>query len=628
MYAFCFTQPRLLGMDPHASFASRDELWHLQNEMKSVFTTQADHSDRLVRLERRLDEDTRMKSVWGASSPFPSVLSGTPQQGRRRQIFRDWFSNYLGSDTGYNPAAEAFKSFDQEQNSNLLSSLHIDNEEEPRRGASRANSVRFDETALQGHFGHTSRSSSEFFPVRTGSGLGSLPMVERSSSHKSEGRQSSTGQSAHSTRLNSLALNPRSPALENQVDVGPPPGLFLLGPLPCIIRCWLDENFSNDTLLYAAVCTGSYTSMISTRLAHKYGIIKQRTGQEQSRVTLQVFLPEATVQQTSPRPLNLIPQVPSLSIDFEVFDLPDSINSLQVIIGSDILRSKSAELSFSQDRLVIFDDERNKLAVPLVRPENSSTFQILRTVPTVIPQASTEVRGQGVPSSSLNNSSSGIEARKLKQSASQQEVLPTAAQRAEGQGTGTAPDNNTAKLAIATAPRNGQTVSQGNITDPDSPVPKRYDDTQSNQSSNGAGSGTPTREAQASTWGLWRRDSNQPPSSDSTFSSVASSSTYQRPGRGKGMKVLKPARSVTSRSISTTPTSSNPDQTSSRWQDAPLRTSGFNAVESQEIKTLDSPRRSFSSDTRVSFSSVGGKARTANPVGGASAFGWLNSGQK
>ena len=69
-------------MDTQFSFSPRDELWRLQNDMKSVFAVQAEHSDRLLRLERRNDEDMRMKSVWGSSSPFPGVLSGTPQQGQ------------------------------------------------------------------------------------------------------------------------------------------------------------------------------------------------------------------------------------------------------------------------------------------------------------------------------------------------------------------------------------------------------------------------------------------------------------------------------------------------------------------------------------------------------------------
>ena len=531
------------------------------------------------------------------------------------------------SDPGYNPAAEAFKSFDQEQSTNLLGSLHIDTDDEPRRGASRANSVRFDETALQGHFGHTSRSSSEFFPVRTGSGLGSLPMVERSSSHKSEGRQSSAGHSAHSTRLNSLAFDPRSPALDNPGGIGPPPGLLLLGPLPSIIRCWLDESFSNDALLYAAVCTGSCTSMISSRLAHRFGLVKQRSDRERGKVTLQVYLPEATIQQAPPRPLNLIPQVPSVSIDFEVFYLSDDVNCIQVTIGSDVLRSKSAELSFSQDKMMIFDDERNKLAIPLVRPENSSSFQMLRTVPMPTLQTSTENLNQGV----MEYSSLGSATKTLEQSEARPEPLLAKERQAGEQDNKTTPGDKATRLSLATATGSGQTAAREDPVSSDSSMVQRHDDTQTKEPSNGANLGTPVKEGQTGMWGSWRRDSNQPVPSDSTFSSVASGSSYQRPGRGKGMKVLKPARSTggTIRSVSTTPNSSNPEQMLPRWQDPPVRTTGPTALESLEGKTPDSPRRSCSGEPRASFSSVsGGKSRPANPVGGASAFGWLNSAQK
>lgn len=70
-------------MDPQsASFTPtpRDDVWRWQTEMMRVQQVQADHSERLLRLERRQEEDSKMKSVWGTSSPFPSVLGGTPQQ--------------------------------------------------------------------------------------------------------------------------------------------------------------------------------------------------------------------------------------------------------------------------------------------------------------------------------------------------------------------------------------------------------------------------------------------------------------------------------------------------------------------------------------------------------------------
>lgn len=60
---------------------SSTDSWRLQTDVTRISQIQAEHADRIARLERRQDEDARVKSVWGNSSPFPSVLSGTPQQG-------------------------------------------------------------------------------------------------------------------------------------------------------------------------------------------------------------------------------------------------------------------------------------------------------------------------------------------------------------------------------------------------------------------------------------------------------------------------------------------------------------------------------------------------------------------
>jgi len=69
------------GMDPQSvAFQPQGDVWRIQNELSRVQAVQADHSDRLARLERKHDDDSRMKSVWGGASPFPSVLGGTPQQ--------------------------------------------------------------------------------------------------------------------------------------------------------------------------------------------------------------------------------------------------------------------------------------------------------------------------------------------------------------------------------------------------------------------------------------------------------------------------------------------------------------------------------------------------------------------
>merc|ERR1711881_335517 len=101
-------------MDPQsAAFTPQNDYWRL--EMLKAQHTQAEHAERLARLERRQEDDARMKSVWGTSSPFPGVLSGTPQQAPLHQ-----------------PPNDAFSGFDD--HASLIGSLHLDADEEPRRG--------------------------------------------------------------------------------------------------------------------------------------------------------------------------------------------------------------------------------------------------------------------------------------------------------------------------------------------------------------------------------------------------------------------------------------------------------------------------------------------------------------
>lgn len=67
-------------MDPQY-MVTREELYHVQMDVKHVQAVQVNHADRLLRLEKRQADDAALKSVWGAGSPFPSVLGGTPQHG-------------------------------------------------------------------------------------------------------------------------------------------------------------------------------------------------------------------------------------------------------------------------------------------------------------------------------------------------------------------------------------------------------------------------------------------------------------------------------------------------------------------------------------------------------------------
>jgi hypothetical protein len=60
---------------------NREDLYHIQMDVKHVQAVQINQGERLLRLEKRQADDAALKSVWGNGSPFPSVLSGTPQQG-------------------------------------------------------------------------------------------------------------------------------------------------------------------------------------------------------------------------------------------------------------------------------------------------------------------------------------------------------------------------------------------------------------------------------------------------------------------------------------------------------------------------------------------------------------------
>ena len=64
-------------MDAQYPFASRDDIWRVFQELKDIQSAQLEQADRLARLERRRDEDARLRSVWGPLSPFPTSVGMT-----------------------------------------------------------------------------------------------------------------------------------------------------------------------------------------------------------------------------------------------------------------------------------------------------------------------------------------------------------------------------------------------------------------------------------------------------------------------------------------------------------------------------------------------------------------------
>lgn len=447
------------------------------------------------------------------------------------------------------------------------SAVGIDSEEEPRRGASRANSVRFDESANHGYYGQASRSSTEL-PLRTSSGMGSHPLTERSLSHRSDGRQSSSGFSHHSAHTNSLGLDTASRLMGSSFSnspLNPPPGLFLLGPVPCIIRCWLTENFSNESLLYAAVCSGSYVSSLGTSVIAKLGLGELVTQDgDRPYIKIPLYLPEASVHQSSSRCASPEPQLPTLKIRFLVRETSPADDSIQIILGSDVLRAHNADILFSQDKINMVDDERNRISIPLVRPERDSAFRLLCTVPDATRpdfHSAPHVNGHG-PAGVIGQSP-------------QDRQQSTSAPASTRVSIGDADDAHKPRLQESGGAPTGASTPSTTATATDTNT-------------------SPAKPEATGVWGSWRRESR---------SSTATSTSTNR----SRMTVLRPAKPATRASSSTsTPTSATADH---------AETTGH-----AETTHLSQPGARFSSDGNQS-----GKISAPNPIGGASAFGWLNS---
>ena len=473
--------------------------------------------------------------------------------------------------------------------------------------------MRFDESAIHGHFGQSSRSANEYLPSRTGSAFGSHPLGERSLSHKSDGRQSST----HSGRASSIGNDSRplsataAPFNSLALTSGPPAGLFILGPVPSIIRCWLDTTFSNDSLLYAAVCTGSYKSTIHEKLLRKLGFQDKITSNREGHqiIKLPVYLPEATIQQSSSRSASPAPQLPTLTTDFVVQQASSANDTIDIILGCDVLRFRNADIHFSLDRLTILDDERNKVSVPLVRPENAGLFQDLQTTATPVQasQSSLPSHLQGVAESENDVK----EGQSIDKNAIPADGVPSAGPQTQGFSS---PVLSASTIEEVKEEGSKPTSFAASFMKVDGEL-EEFETT-----TNGRTPDTSAKSDTGGIWGSWRRDSGGSNRADSSFAGAASVSGYQRASRGRGMKVLKPARLNTSR------TPSLPQPTGF---DAMPPRNGDNSKLGASRRENQSPtgndRRSPSMESKPPLTS---KPSSSNPVGGASAFGWLNSGQK
>lgn len=617
-------------MDPQFT-VSREDLYHVQMDVKHVQAVQVNHADRILRLEKRQADDAALKSVWGAGSPFPSVLGGTPQQGwfTIRSFILYQQTNHCVAGPVPNASVDVFDDFDDEQSQNLLGNLQLEADEEPvRRGASRANSVRFDVSALQGSSWAGSRISGDFGPVRPHSGFGSHPMTERTLSHRSDGRHSSAGHSIHSGRASSLGLDTNF-MIGGQDDDSPldtpdpPPGLFILGSVPSIIRCWLTTSFSHNALLYAAVCTGSQKSVLDYSLAKDLGLADQiqRSPTGRHSIRLPVYLPEAVITQPSSRSNSPAPQLPALTVEFEINGLNSqrSKKGIRVFLGSDALRAHNADILFSQNLMTLYGDDRNKLSVPFVRPEDETLFmnlctanmppernELKATAPSFTP---TEPKTASETNTEKVSPSTNVVEKSVKIRSPDEEIEhtnePTVKLESHIR-------ERASSIKSSSATTNGNSSDSERIPEPD---PSEMPSTDSK------------RDVTTKIWGSWRNGSTGAAENEST-------SGYQRAirGGGRGMKVLKP--SSISKPISNGPTPSNRSMSTttrtgtSYEPPLPSRVSGETKRRSQteNVPLRWETQRKGSEDQKIP-KMIATVPRSSNPIGGASAFAWMNSGK-
>ena len=482
-----------------------------------------------------------------------------------------------------------------------MSSLTLDSVDDGRRGAaSRANSVRFDESA-NNHYNSSSRQSMDL-PTRTGSGLGAHPLSERSLSHRSDGRPTIT---PFSQRTNSFGLE-QSKLLSSinnspRVSGNPPPGFSFLGPCPAILRCWLTESFSQNSLLYAAICTGSMESSISASLVEHLQVSEQVFEENGLRkIRLPVYFTEARVHQTVSRSSSPLGQVPSLLGKFYVVETSPQDVTIQVILGSDILRSHNADVLFSQERLHLLDEDRNQLIVPLVRPESEDIYRSLTTT-------SSQKRAVAMTeddSAPVTSPQSPVG------------VIGRPGRLVTDQSPGSPPTTSSGSVMTSAAPsdmgdsRKGDPIEVAPRTSLDLGQPRTLDDTKSVTGSEQSFATTPMTKQSSGVWSnSWRSASATGTSEKGAPTTTPSS--YARAGSGtnsssRSMKILRPSAK----------TMSNVSRTVSSSGGPPLATI---ALASDNRQAADEERKNGGTPESKTTGSK------PNPVGSGSAFGWLNS---
>lgn len=508
-----------------------------------------------------------------------------------------------------------------EHGEQLLGSLHLGPaEEEPvRRGAaSRANSVRFDESALHGSgwSGAQSNRHSGDFSSRPASGL----FMERTLSHKSDGRHSSAGHSVHSHhsvasgRASSVGLDTAGDDDASSFGIPEPPiSLFVLGSVPSIIRCWLTTNFAHRTLIYADVCSGSQRSTIYHSLLEELDLLDEIEKDVDGvyRARLPVYFAEAVVSRRGRSSEGSEGLVPSMSVAFEIIGpgqpAPTGEHKpIRVFIGSDALRAHCADILFSRNTMVLYGNDRDRLRVPFVRPEDDEVFRHISTTnvapekqklnATAAPFVLTgkpENNGQETPSHPQGTADEDVEVQE-----------PTSPTTVHTRGR-----------------RRGSTRSRRSTNENKQPRDSSHGGALSGKE-DATGSESSRRESSAGIWGSWRHG----PSGGNEKDTAPISGYQPAPSRGaRGMKTLKSAKSSSSAKTGVSYETPLPSRSEGRRKSqVSIGGESVNGSNKKDVKrSVSATSEARSHASARDKSAAPSSSRGANPVGVASAFSWM-----
>ena len=408
---------------------------------------------------------------------------------------------------------------------------------------------------------------------------------------------------------------------DSSLDIpGPPASFYVLGTVPSIARCWLTTQYAHATLLYADICSGAQKSTV------EYSLIKeleldgevQRDVDGTYRVRLNVYFAEAVVIQHSNRSSSPERSVPSMTVYFEVVGVEGQVNAnekpgLRIFIGSDALRAHSADIFFSKNTMVLYGNDRSRIRVPFVRPEDDTTFRHITTSSTIPEKPK------------LNANAAPFILGSHPPESQQQEHSVHGAQE-EHDGAPISPTETKHEPLGRTTPRS----LSGGESEKSS---KDRNDTERSMRDGSVASDNDRRSSSAGIWGSWRHSSgtgNDP--------REAPLSGYQPAVRGRrNMKVLKPQKSGSSSartgaSYEPPPSAKSEgrrkSQASSVGTEREIGPYGSNRWDTKRTASSGVEPKSSAQHDSTSREARGppnsqNLPRSANPVGGASAFSWM-----